>query len=158
MNLRIGEADAVTTRPLRRAVRRPDWSLDAPMHGDDATDAVHLAAYAPSGDGADEFVGTCLLLPRPYRGDRERPGAWQLRGMATAAAHRNQGIGSTVLAAAVELVRSRGGRVLWCEARTTAVPFYRQHGFTVDGPEYVHPESGLPHHLMSRSVGENVGT
>lgn len=158
MNLRIVEADAATTRPLRRAALRPSWPLDAPMHGDEAADAVHLAAYAASRDGTEELVGACLLLPRPYRGDPDRPGAWQLRGMATAAAHRNQGIGSAVLATAVNLVRSRGGRLLWCEARTTAVPFYRRHGFTVDGPEFLHAESGLPHHLMSRSVSENMRT
>lgn len=158
MSIRIVESDAITTRPLRRAVLRPSWPLDAPMHGDEATDAVHLAAYAAASDAPDELVGACLLLPRPYRGDADIPGAWQLRGMATAAAHRNHGIGAAVLAAAVDLVRARGGRLLWCEARTSAVPFYRKHGFTVDGPEYVHGESGLPHHLMSRRIDAGVGT
>jgi GNAT superfamily N-acetyltransferase len=158
VNLRIVESDATTTRPLRRAVLRPGWSLDAPMHGDEASDAVHLAAY-PAADGdADELVGACLLLPRAYPGDGRAAPAWQLRGMATAADFRGRGIGAAMLAVAVDLIRERGGRLVWCEARTSAVPFYRQHGFTVDGPEYLHGESALPHHLMSRRIDSGVGT
>lgn len=153
MDLRIVESDAATTRALRRAVLRPSWPADAAMHGDDNADAVHFAAFAD-----DELAAACLVLPQPYPRRPEAPNAWQLRGMATAPAHRNRGLGARLLAAAVDAAVGRGGRVLWCEARTSALRFYAQHGFTVDGPEYLHSESGIPHHLMFRDIGRGVGT
>jgi predicted GNAT family N-acyltransferase len=115
------------------------------MHGDDNADAVHLAAF----DG-DRVVGTCLVLPRPYPLRPELDGAWQLRGMATAAELRGQGIGADLLAAAIEEIRRRDGRLVWCDARTSAVGFYRRHEFVAEGEEFLHEESGIPHYRMWR--------
>ena len=150
--MRIVESDAAATRALRRAVLRPSWPPDAVMHGDDASDAIHLAAYTDTG----ELVGACLLLPRPYRARPALTDTWQLRGMVTAEGFRSRGIGAAVLAAAVDAASGRGGRLVWCEARTSAMNFYRQHGFTVDGPEYLHSETAIPHHLMSRPLGTGL--
>lgn len=123
------------------------------MHGDDNLDAVHLAAFA---DG--ELVAACLILPLPYPSRPEIRNAWQLRGMATKPLHRNLGIGARLLAASVDTALDRGGRLMWCEARTSALRFYAQHGFAVDGREYLHPESGIPHHLMVRAIEVGKGT
>jgi predicted GNAT family N-acyltransferase len=153
LSLRIVESDAATTRALRRAVLRPTWPPDAEMHGDANTDAVHFAAFA-----AGELVAACLILPRPYPRRPDAANTWQLRGMATESAHRDRGTGAQLLAAAVENAVGRGGRLMWCEARTSALRFYARHGFTVDGPEYLHSESGIPHHLMFRDIGREVGT
>ena len=145
--MRIQVVDAERTRPLRRAVLRPGWAADAPMHGDDDPAAVHLALVE---DGT--VVSTCLLLPKPFPRRPGEPDAWQLRGMATQPERRSQGLGARLLAAAVETARSRGGRVLWCEARTSAMPFYERHGFAADGPEYLHAETAIPHHLMAMRI------
>ena len=145
--MRIAVVDAAATRPLRQAVLRPTWTVDQPMHGDQYADAVHFGAY----DG-DRLVCTCLVLPRPYPGRPNAASAWQLRGMATADGRRGEGIGARVLAAAIEEITRRGATLIWCEARVTAVAFYAQHGFTVDGPEYAHAESGTPHHYMWRDL------
>jgi predicted GNAT family N-acyltransferase len=109
---------------------------------------VHLAAVDEDG----RVVGACVLLPRPYPLRPEEDGAWQLRGMATAPELRGQGIGAAVVAQALIEVGTRGGRLLWCEARTGAVAFYRRHGFVVDGPEFEHAETGIAHFHMSRAV------
>ncbi|MGN6607443.1 MAG: GNAT family N-acetyltransferase [Jatrophihabitans sp.] len=145
MDIRL--VDALTTRALRRTVLRPSWPVDEPVHGDDAPDSLHLGAY----DG-DELVAACILLPRPYPQRPDETGTWQLRGMATAEAVRGRGVGTTLLDAALDEVRRRGGRLLWCEARVTAIGFYARNGFTVDGPEYAHAETGAPHHYASRPV------
>jgi len=146
--LRIATTDAGTTRALRRAVLRPTWSLDEPMHGDQYDDAIHIGAF--DDDGA--LVGTCLVLPRPFPARPDAAGAWQLRGMATEPSRQGEGIGASVVAAAVELVAARDGRLLWCDARTSARTFYERHGFTVEGDEFSHAESGLPHFRMWRPV------
>lgn len=118
------------------------------MHGDENSDAVHVAAIDDDGT----VVGACLVLPRPYPRRPDEPAAWQLRGMATADGQRGRGVGAQVLAAAGDLVAAQGARLLWCEARTGALAFYEHHGFAVDGVEYLHAESGIPHHLMWRPV------
>jgi predicted GNAT family N-acyltransferase len=146
--LRVEIVDGAATRELRRAVLRPTWPLGSAMHGDDNPDAVHIAAR----DDDNRVIGTCLVLPRPYPAHPDRPHAWQLRGMATSPQLRSQGIGATVLAAAIAEVRSRGGELIWCDARTSAVPFYAQHGFETEGAEFLHAESGIPHFRMWRAL------
>ncbi|HET6876451.1 MAG TPA: GNAT family N-acetyltransferase [Jatrophihabitans sp.] len=147
--MRIEITDKLTTRELRRSVLRPSWPADAQMHGDDNPDAVHFAAFDDDGT----LVAACLVLPRDFPARPAAGGAWQLRGMATAEGRRSTGIGAQLLAAAVDEVRRRGGRLLWCEARSSAMRFYARHGFTVDGGEYAHSETGIPHHLMWRELG-----
>jgi predicted GNAT family N-acyltransferase len=143
----IRVVDGAVTRELRRAVLRPAWPVGAAMHGDDDPAAVHLAAF-----DEDQLVGTCVLLSRPYPLRPERADAWQLRGMAVSAERQGQGIGAQVVAAAVAEVERRGGRLLWCEARTSAVSFYTRHGFAAEGAEYRHAETGIPHFRMWREL------
>src|SRR4051812_3015779 len=119
------------------------------MHGDENADAVHVGAFD---DDEATLLGTCLVLPRPYPVRPDEPNSWQLRGMATVPARQGQGIGAAVLAAAVDLVVERGGQLIWCDARTSARAFYAQHGFTAEGEEFEHLESGIPHYRMWRRV------
>jgi predicted GNAT family N-acyltransferase len=118
------------------------------MHGDDNPDAVYIGAL----DDDDRLLGTCLVLPRPYPLHPERPHAWQLRGMATVPERRGEGIGAAVLARALAEIEARGGELVWCDARTTAVRFYGTHGFAAEGAEFLHAESGIPHFRMWRNI------
>jgi predicted GNAT family N-acyltransferase len=146
MQIRI--VDGAATQELRRAVLRPNWPVGSPMHGDENPDAIHFAAVEDDGT----VIGTCLILPRPYPLRPDEPGAWQLRGMATAPGRRSQGIGAAILDAAISAAKQRAGRLIWCDARTTAVPFYRAHGFAAEGAEFLHAESGIPHYRMWRMI------
>jgi GNAT superfamily N-acetyltransferase len=146
MQVRI--VDAQRTRALRRAILRPSWPEDAAMHGDDDPDAVHLALI----EDPDVLLAACLLLERPYPQRPEESGTWQLRGMATVPERQGTGLGTRLLDAAVDEARARDGRVLWCEARSSAAGFYARNGFAVDGAEYAHAETGLPHHYMWRRI------
>jgi len=146
--MRVEISDGAATRELRRAVLRPSWPLGSAMHGDDNPDAIHFAALDDDG----RIVGTCLVLPGPYPLHPDRADASQLRGMATLPELRSQGVGAAVLAAAVTEIRSRAGRLVWCDARTSAVAFYAQHGFVTEGDEFLHAESGIPHYRMWRDL------
>jgi GNAT superfamily N-acetyltransferase len=141
-------ADAAATTELRRAVLRPDWAPGSAMPGDDDATFVHLAARDEDG----RVVGACVLLPRPCPAAPGRTPAWQLRGMATAADARGQGIGTAVVEAAVREATDRGGALLWCEARESAIGFYAAHGFTGTGARYAHAETGRPHLMMLREL------
>jgi GNAT superfamily N-acetyltransferase len=145
--VQFGLTDADTTRELRRAVLRPGWPVGSTMHGDDDPAALHFAAF----DGA-EVVGACLILPRQYPERPELLPAWQLRGMATAASRRRSGIGGRLLTAVLAHLASLSARILWCEARDPAIPFYERHGFEVDGAGFAHAETGIAHHHMWRPV------
>lgn len=141
-------AAAAATSDLRRAILRPAWPPGTPMPGDAEPDAVHLAARSQAG----ALVGACVLLPRRCPAYPERAGAWQLRGMATAPHARGTGIGTALTDAAAAAVRERGGTLLWCEARESAIDFYRGRGFEGRGATYPHAETGAPHLLMVREL------
>ena len=141
---------AAVTSELRRAVLRPAWAPGTPMHGDDDPAAVHLAARDETG----RVLGAAVLLARPFpAGDQREHGEhWQLRGMATAADVRGRGVGTSVVAAAEREAAARGARLLWCEAREHAIPFYAHRGFVPAGERFAHAETGIPHVLMYREL------
>jgi predicted GNAT family N-acyltransferase len=72
--------------------------------------------------------------------------------MATSDAARGSGLGRLVLEECFAVVREEGGRVLWCNARLGAVPFYQRLGLVAVGPEFDIPEIG-PHYVMWREIG-----
>ena len=146
--VRVEVVDADRTRELRRLVLRPSWPVGSPLGGDGEPGAVHLAALDPAG----AVVGACVLYPRTYPRRPEAADAWQLRGMATAAGARSQGVGARVIGEAVTEVYSRGGRLLWCEAREPAIAFYARNGFHGDGETYIGAETGIVHQFMWREL------
>ena len=139
--------DGEVTRELRRAVLRPSWPVGSVMHGDGMPGVLHLAARP--GPGAP-VIGAAVVFPAAYPLHPDRPHAWQLRGMATAAEQRGQGVGSALLAEAIRQVDARGGALIWCQAREEAISFYARHGFQGEGDRFVHAETGIVHLHMWR--------
>jgi predicted GNAT family N-acyltransferase len=132
-------------RPLRHRVLRPGQGVEETVYpGDELDDTVHLGAF----DG-DRLVGIASL----YREDRAGgpAGGWRLRGMATEPDVRGGGFGAELLADAAHHVRASGGDELWCNARASAVGFYRRAGFDVVSEEFEVPGIG-PHVVMARAI------
>ena len=147
--VRVEVVDQARTRELRRAVLRPNLGVDDPLPGDEIADAIpiHIAALDD-----DTVIGTCFVYPAPCPW---RPGehpSWRLRQMATAPERRRAGIGSAVVAAAIEAVSASGGGTFWLEAREPAVPLYARHGFMREGPIYVDEQHPTPHQRMWQLV------
>lgn len=138
--IRLVSAEEV--RPLRHRVLRPGQAFDETAYpGDDLPDTVHLGAF----DGV-RLVGVASL----YREGRDGPG-WRLRGMATDAGVRGGGYGAALLAGCVGHVAASGGGDLWCNARMSAVGFYRRAGFEILSEEFDVPGIGA-HVVMGRAV------
>jgi ribosomal protein S18 acetylase RimI-like enzyme len=144
MHIRLLTAEE--THPLRQLVLRPGRPLSACIwSGDDDPGAFHLGVEI-----GGQIVTIASVIPNrvPHQLtgliDPQRP--FQLRGMATHPDHRGLGYGRALLAACIDAVREAGGDVLWCNARTSAIEFYRQSGFMVAGEEY-QTEVG-PHFVM----------
>jgi ribosomal protein S18 acetylase RimI-like enzyme len=145
--MRVSVVDGAVTSELRRSILRPTWPAGASMHGDGEPGAVHLAAQLD-----DLVVGACVLFARAYPPRPQGPDAWQLRGMATAPEYRGCGIGAAIVEEAVRQVERRRGRLLWCEARESAISFYARHGFVGEGDLFAHAETGIAHQLMYREL------
>lgn len=146
--MRIERVSADEVLQLRRPVLRPgqpDAASNYPT--DDAPTTVHVAAY--SADDELICVASIAIDPAPATVTTDVPleHQWRLRGMATADSVRGTGIGSQVLPVAIELARSSGAQLFWCNARSPARTFYERQGWTVVGEEFDLPDIG-PHFVM----------
>lgn len=141
MTLVARKIAAGDTHDLRRRVLRdddPNAELDWP--GDHAATTVHLGVSTL--DGTLVGVSTWLIERDPLAPDVV---AVQLRGMATDPDMAGRGVGTMLLAAGQEHVRSIGAERLWANARVTALGFYERAGFIAQGHEFVTPTTGLLH-------------
>jgi GNAT superfamily N-acetyltransferase len=141
MSIRTEIVAVDVVRPLQRAVLRPHLPPEAATYAEDLEPStVHLAAY----DAEGQVAGVATFFPQPYPGPFVESGpapdvaatAWRLRGMATDPARRGEGFGAAVLRRGMAEAATRGGRLLWCNARTLAVPFYVAHGLRTIGAEF----------------------
>lgn len=141
--LQCRRASLVEILPLRHAVLRPGRpAAEAAFEGDDEPATRHFAAVAETGE-----VRACLsLVARPWRGET----AYQLRGMAVHPEDARRGLGTALLRHAERaLVSETGVRLLWCNARVEAVPFYARRGWAVVSEEFEIAGVG-PHRVMVR--------
>ncbi|MBL7500353.1 GNAT family N-acetyltransferase [Frankia sp. CNm7] len=145
VEVRLERVGSEATLPLRQRVLRPHQTVrDVVFPRDDEPDTAHVVAVLP--DGAVVGTVTVLREESPWGA----PG-WRLRGMATDETMRGRGVGSRLLAAAIDHVRAQGGGLLWCNARLRAVPFYQRAGLTSRGEQWEEPHIG-PHVVMWRVI------
>jgi predicted GNAT family N-acyltransferase len=128
--------------PLRNEVlREGKLTLDeCRFPNDDAEGAFHLGYYVN-----EELACVASFHPQNYTGYEGK--AYQLRGMATALAHRGKGIGNRLVNFAITYLRGQKVNYMWCNARKVAVAFYMGTGFEVISPVFDVPGIG-PHYVM----------
>lgn len=131
----------------RRVLRAGDPLVDVTNGADQATTTYHYGGLV----GARVVVGASFFASAPPFGSDE--GAYQLRYMATDYDVQGRGLGSALLAHALGELHARGVRLVWANARTTAVDFYRATGWSVlDDSLHVSAETGIEHVVIYRSV------
>ncbi|MEJ7578729.1 MAG: GNAT family N-acetyltransferase [Pyrinomonadaceae bacterium] len=146
LHVNISSITAEETRPLRRAVLRPNQPAEESIYpGDDAPDTLHLGARLKH-----ETVGVASVYHEPPPNEDDET-AWRLRGMAIRTESQRQGYGKELLEQCLAYVLAQGGSTLWCNARATAANFYRAFGFEVIGEEYELPGIGM-HYMMQRRL------
>jgi ribosomal protein S18 acetylase RimI-like enzyme len=148
------------TLHLRREMLRPDRPIEESIYdGDEARTTQHWGALV---DNA--LVAIASLYPEPLPESVTPPAAvanveaqrfWRLRGMAVSPQFQGQGYGAQLLKHCLHSVAEHGGSVLWCNARSVAVGFYRGAGFEISGDEFVIPGVG-PHYVMLRPVEQST--
>ncbi|HEX4720086.1 MAG TPA: GNAT family N-acetyltransferase [Thermoleophilaceae bacterium] len=133
----VREIPIAQTRALRQSVLRPHQTADE-LAAHEAADAFAIGVF----QGALIAVG----FVAPEGG----PGAWRIRGMATAPGARGRGAGAAVLDALVRHALANDGTRIWCNARNAARAFYERGGFRVVSDEFEVPQIG-PHYVMERT-------
>ncbi len=141
---------AAETRILRSEVLRPSQRPEELVYfGDDAPDTLHAGAFL---DGA--LVGIATVCRDPLIGEDD-PDVWRLRGMAIRPGAQGKGLGRALLESCIAYVSSHGGKLIWCNGRTSAAGFYRSLGFEICGDEFEVAVTG-PHYLMKRVLSPSA--
>ncbi|MDR6566973.1 1-(5-phosphoribosyl)-5-[(5-phosphoribosylamino)methylideneamino]imidazole-4-carboxamide isomerase [Chitinophaga ginsengisegetis] len=121
MNIRKISAD--DTLQLRRDVLYPNESLDAVKVDHDA-DGLHFGVF----DQGQLVTVVSLFLGRDSA---------QFRKLATAQAAQGKGFGEAILAHLADICKKEKIKLLWCNARDTAVTFYDRLGYTTKGDYFI---------------------
>ena len=127
---------------LRHAVLRAGLPRETAIFtGDDAPQTVHVVAL-----DNDDIIGCATMIPSAWEGQK----AWQLRGMAVAPPLQRSGVGGLMLKELQRIAQHAAGdvRLMWCNARSPAVPFYERHGWMLASSEFVIETAG-PHFKMT---------
>ena len=146
-NMEIREIASQQTHALRSQVLRPGKPLsECVFEGDDAVTTRHFAAV----DQTENIVGIVSV----YLNDNpllKQSNSYQIRAMATAPDYRGRGVGSALLTAAERYAKSQGATLIWANARSTAIGFYRRSAYTLASEEFMISGIG-PHYLVSKPL------
>lgn len=125
---------------MRHAVLRPHLTLE------EMVESEPPCAHAVGAFEDGELVAVGLIGPDGA------PGAWRVRGMATAPEARGRGAGSAVLRTLLDQAWAGGAREVWASVRVPAQTLYKRAGFHVDSDVYEVPHIG-PHVVMRLRPG-----
>ncbi len=89
-------------------------------------------------DKTENPIGTGRLLP-----------SGKIGRMAVLKEYRNQGVGSAILKALIEVARLHSINELYLHGQSHAKSFYNKHNFIESGPLF--DEAGIPHYIMRYS-------
>lgn len=107
---------------------------------DDTEGIFHLAAY-----NDQEIASVASFFPNRYKNSEEL--GYQLRGMATDTPFTGKGFGKQLIQFAVQYIKNTKATYIWCNARSTAVEFYKKIGFEIVSEEFEIAGVG-PHYEM----------
>jgi predicted GNAT family N-acyltransferase len=138
----VKQIDAKDTYSIRNQVLRQGLPVKSCYFEDDKEDSTfHLGAYI------NEKLCSIASFYLKNNKDLDFEFQFQLRGMATVKTHRANGLSSALLKTAFPLIKQNHVKILWCNARTEAVGFYKKVGFKIHGNEFNIEGVGL-HYLM----------
>ena len=127
--------------PLRSMMLRNGKSYEhCIFEGDEAYDTFHLGY---------ELDGEIRSIASFMRNDffENQGEGYQLRGMATHRDYGGNGYGKALVDFAIEYLKEYNTNYLWCNARSTAAPFYKKIGFTTESPEFDIPGIGFHYEM-----------
>ena len=138
INLSIKEIKSTEAIPVRHKVLWPNKEIEfCKVSGDES--AWHFGA----------FVGELLVcVASVYPNDKSA----RLRKFATLQEYQGQGIGTIVLSHILETLAHKGITIFWCDARESALGFYRRLGLKIEGNRFY--KSEVPYYKMKVLLSE----
>lgn len=128
--------------PLRQEVLRNGKPLEECFfEGDHSEDTIHFALFI------NEKTCAIATLLKDTQKKFSHENQYRLRGMAVKASEQKKGLGNKLLNHIEREMKKNAPVLLWFNARTTAVGFYKKEGFLVEGKEFDMKGVG-PHYLM----------
>lgn len=141
--LRITPSDTLL---LRSQMLRPGKPLsECQFQGDNDEQSFHLGAFV---ENKLVSVASFYFDKHP---DIDEPYQYRLRGMATLPEFQHQGFSKELLRMAFPIIKQNQCKLLWCNARVSAMGFYQKVGFKKVGEEFNIPDIG-PHLLMAYHI------
>ena len=98
-------------------------------------EAIHVVAYNDN----DQVIGTARLLADGHIGR-----------MAVLEPWRKNGVGSAMLEKLLLVAQQRNLSKVFLHAQTSAIGFYKHHGFRTLGEEFM--DAGIPHRYMEKDL------
>ena len=147
MSFQVKIVDPILTRSLRHRVLWPHLATleECVIDIDYRDDAFHLGTF----DGNRLVaIGSFFQTNSPKLNIE---GQYRLRAMASDPDYRGKGCGRLLVEEGVKMLREKGFKVLWCDARMVAVPFYQSLQFDALEEVYEIPKIG-PHRFMWKLV------
>ncbi|KAI4862741.1 GCN5-like N-acetyltransferase [Hypoxylon rubiginosum] len=132
---------AAETYALRHAVLWPDKPMAYVQLPDDL-DGQHFGAFT-NGSPAEELVSIISLFI-------DDSGEARFRKFATAPDWQGKGTGTALLKYTIEAAVKLGATSIWCDARQSALGFYRRFGMSGEGAVFFKGE--VPYLRMSRPL------
>jgi ribosomal protein S18 acetylase RimI-like enzyme len=146
MNYSIQEITAINTYAIRQPVLRADKPIEScRFEGDELPSTHHFGCFVE-----DQLIGVISLyeIGNPHF-DKQK--SFQIRGMAVLNGYQKQGVGEALVRAAESFCANQKTSIIWFNARTSAVGFYKKMGYEVTGSEFEIKEVG-PHFLMYKKI------
>jgi GNAT superfamily N-acetyltransferase len=136
----FGSSDYQAALTLREEVLRiPLGIMWTPEELQDEITCMHLGCFL-----GDRLVGCLVLKPLDTT-------TIKMRQVAIAPDLQRRGVGSALVAFAEQVARTAGYSRMTAHAREPAVPFYRKHGYTVEGDRF--SEVTIPHYAIAKDLG-----
>lgn len=147
-DMQIVPIAAEDTYELRHEVLWPNASLlEVQLAVDSAS--IHLGAFAHQQEDSSEKrtpIGVITIhVSRPKEESASAEASSenleaQFRKLAVAPEWQGQGIGSKLVKQAGVVARDAGACSLWCDARTSALAFYKKLGMQTEGEPFMRKE------------------
>ena len=143
--MEIQTIDAGQTHALRHRVLRPMMALADMDYPSDHTDGcVHFGAID---QGQVVGIVTLTVEPSPLDVGGAALPHLRLRGMAVAPEVAGTGVGRTLVERTQTYAREIKAGAIWCNARESALDFYRKCDFDIRGDRFEIEHIG-PHFVM----------
>jgi len=134
----VARIDINEALPLRQAVLWPHSPINAcRVDGDEH--AHHYGAYC---EQQLIGVGSLFINQRHAR----------LRKFAVDPQYQHQGVGTNLLTTMINRLHEQHINILWCDARVSAIDFYRRRGFTQTSDTFL--KRGVRYCKMSYQIHE----